>query len=313
MRDRIIAETHGNPLALLELPHGLSPDQLAGGFGLPDPEGLSEPDRGRLPAPRAGVSGMATQQVLLLVAADPVGDVPVLRRAAQALGISLDEDAGPAEADGLISIAGQVRFRHPLVRSSIYRAASPGDRRKAHAALAGAVEADQDRDRRAWHLAHGTTFPNDEVAAELERSADRANSRGGPAAAAAFLELAANLTSDPGRQATLTIASAESKYDAGSLRQASALLDDLDVASLDDADRAHLDLIRARILFTAGGSGETVVLMTAAARRLEAVSADLARATYLHAFSAGTFLGRDVTADQWLDLGLAAAHAPIHQ
>ena len=310
VRDRIIVETHGNPLALLELPHGLSPDQLAGGFGLPDPEGLpGRIEDGFLRRVRA--FEMATQRVLLLVAADPVGDVPVLRRAAQALGINFDEDAGPAEADGLISIAGQVRFRHPLVRSSIYRAAAPGDRRKTHAALARAVEADQDRDRRAWHLAHGTTFPNDEVAAELERSADRASSRGGPAAAAAFLELAANLTSDPGRRAKLTIASAESKYDAGSLRQASALLDDLDVASLGDADRAHLDLIRARILFTAGGSGETVVLMTAAARRLEVVSSDLARATYLHAFSAGTFLGRDVTADQWLDLGQAGAHAPL--
>jgi DNA-binding CsgD family transcriptional regulator len=309
VRDRIIAETHGNPLALLELPHGLSPDQLAGGFGLPDPEGLpGRIEEGFLRRVRA--FEMATQRALLLVAADPVGDVPLLRRAAQALGISLDEDAGPAEADGLISITGQVRFRHPLVRSSIYRAATPGDRRKTHAALAGAVDADQDRDRRAWHLAHGTTFPNDEVAAELERSADRANSRGGPAAAAAFLELAANLTSDPGRRVTLTIASAESKYDAGALRQASALLDDLDVTSLGDADRARLDLIRARILFTAHGSGETVVLMTAAARRLEAVNADLARATYLHAFSAGTFLGRDVTVDQWLNLGQAAAHAP---
>jgi DNA-binding CsgD family transcriptional regulator len=309
VRDRIIAETHGNPLALLELPHGLSPDQLAGGFGLPDPEGLpGRIEEGFLR--RVRTFEMVTQRALLLVAADSVGDVPVLRRAAQALGINFDEDAGPAEADGLISIAGQVRFRHPLVRSSIYRAAAPGDRRKIHAALAGAVEADQDRDRRAWHLAHGTAFPNDEVAAELERSADRANSRGGPAAAAAFLELAANLTSDPGRRAKLTIASAESKYDAGSLLQASALLDDLDVGCLGDADRAHLDLIRARILFTAGGSGETVVLMAAAARRLEAVSADLARATYLHAFSAGTFLGRDVTVDQWLDLGQAAAHAP---
>jgi len=309
VRDRIVAETHGNPLALLELPHGLSPDQLAGGFGLPDPEGLpGRIEEGFLRRVRA--FPVATQRVLLLVAADPVGDVPVLRRAARALGISLDEDAGPAEIDGLISIAGQVRFRHPLVRSAIYRTAAPGDRRKAHAALAGSVEADQDRDRRAWHRAHGTTFPNDEVAAELEGSADRANSRGGPAAAAAFLELAANLTSDPGRRARLRIASAESKYDAGALRQASALLDDLDVAALGGADRAQLDLIRARILFTAGGSGQTVVLMTAAARRLEAVSADLARATYLHAFSAGTFLGRDVTVDQWLDLGKAAAGAP---
>jgi DNA-binding CsgD family transcriptional regulator len=309
VRDRIIAETHGNPLALLELPHGLSPDQLAGGFGLPDPEGLSSRiEEGFLR--RARTFPAATQRVLLLVAADPVGDVPVLRRAARTLGLSLDQDAGPAEADGLISIGGQVRFRHPLVRSAIYRKASPGDRRAAHGALARAVETDQDRDRRAWHLAHGTTFPNDEVAAELERSADRANSRGGPAAAAAFLWLAASLTSDPVRRARLTIASAGSKYDAGALRQASALLDGLDAAGLGDADRAHLDLLRARILFTAGGSGETVVLMAAAARRLEAVSPDLARATYLHAFSAGTFLGRDVTAGQWLDLGQAASDAP---
>jgi len=309
VRDRIVAETHGNPLALLELPHGLSPGQLAGGFALPNPEGLSSRiEEGFLR--RARAFPMATQQVLLLVAADPTGDVSVLRRATHALGISLDEDAGPAEADGLINVAGQIRFRHPLVRSAIYRAASPGNRRKTHVALASAVDTDQDRDRRAWHLAHGTAFPNDDVAAELERSADRANARGGPAAAAAFLGLAANLTSHAGRRARMTIASAESKYDAGALRQASALLDGLDAASLGDADRAHLDLIRARILFTAGGSGETVVLLAAAAKRLEAVSADLARATYLHAFSAGSFLGRDVTVEQWLDLGQAASTAP---
>jgi DNA-binding CsgD family transcriptional regulator len=306
VRDRIIAETHGNPLALLELPHGLSLDQLAGGFGLPDPGRLSSRiEEGFLRRVRA--SPVQTQQLLLLIAADPVGDTSVLRRAADALGLSLDSDAGPAEADGLISVASHVRFRHPLVRSAIYRTASPIDRRAAHGALAGAVDADADRDRRAWHLAHGTIFPSDEVAEELERSADRAKSRGGPAAAAAFLELAANLTSDARRRATLTIASAESKYDAGTLPQASALLDRLDPASLDEADRAHLDLIQARILFTAGGSGETVVLMAKAAKRLEAIDVDLARATYLHAFSAGTFLGRDVTLDQWLDLGRAAS------
>jgi DNA-binding CsgD family transcriptional regulator len=309
VRDRIIAETHGNPLALLELPHRLSLDQLAGGFGLPDPERLSSRiEEGFLRRVRASPPG--TQQLLLLIAADPVGDTSVLRRAAHALGLSLEQDAGPAEAAGLISVASHVRFRHPLVRSAIYRTASPAGRRAAHGALAGAVDADADRDRRAWHLAHGTIFPSDEVAGELERSADRAKSRGGPAAAAAFLELAANLTSDSRRRATLTIASAESKYDAGALPQAAALLDGLDAASLDEADRAHLDLIRARILFTAGGSGETVVLMAKAAKRLEAVDADLARATYLHAFSAGTFLGRDVAVGQWLDLGRAASAAP---
>jgi DNA-binding CsgD family transcriptional regulator len=309
VRDRIVSETQGNPLALLELPRGLTVDQLAGGFGLPHPQQLSN----RLEdgfVRRARALSARAQQALLLVAADPIGAAPILRRAARTLGISLDEDAGPAEADGLIAVTGQIRFRHPLVRSAIYRSAAARDRRLVHAALASALDTEDDRDRRAWHLAHGTTSPDDDVAVELEHSADRAKSRGGPAAAAAFLELAASLTSDARRRARLTIASAESKYDAGALHQAAALLEGLDAASLDDADRAHLDLIRARILFTRRGSGETVVLLTTAARRLEAVDADLARATYLHAFSAGSFLGREVTIDQWLDLGQAAAGAP---
>jgi hypothetical protein len=309
VRDRIVAETRGNPLALIELPHDVGPDRLAGGFWLPDPAGLSSRiEDGFLRRVRAFPA--PTQQVLLLIAADPVGDAATVRRAAQVLGHSLDKDAGLAEADGLIGMAGHIRFRHPLVRSAIYREASAGDRRKAHAALASAINAGEEPDRRAWHLAHGTVFPDDDVAAELEQSADRATSRGGPAAAAAFLELAANLTSDSRRRARLTIESAESKYEAGLLREAAALLDDLDTACLDSADHAHLDLIRARILYTAHGSGETVVLMAAAAKRLEAVSPDLARVTYLHAFSAGTFLGRDVTLEQWLDLGRAASTAP---
>jgi DNA-binding CsgD family transcriptional regulator len=309
VRDRIVAETRGNPLALIELPHDMGPDLQAGGFGLPDPERLSSRiEEGFLR--RARALPVPTQQILLLIAADPVGDASALRRAAQVLGRSLERDAGPAEVDGLISIAGHIRFRHPLVRSAIYREASAGDRRTAHAALAGAINVGEEPDRRAWHLAHGTVFPDDDVAADLERSADRASSRGGPLAAAAFLELAASLTSDTRRRARLTIESAESKYDAGALREAAALLDGLDAASLDTADHAHLDLIRARILYTAHGSGETVVLMAAAARQLEAVSPDLARVTYLHAFSAGTFLGRDVTLEQWLDLGRAASTAP---
>jgi DNA-binding CsgD family transcriptional regulator len=309
VRDRIVAETHGNPLALLELPRGFSHAQLAGGFGVPDQGGLSSRiEEGFLRRSRAFPP--ATQQGLLLVAADPAGDAHVLRRAAHALGLSLDEDVSPAEADGLISVADQIRFRHPLVRSAIYRAAPAADRRKAHGALASAADSEHDRDRRAWHLAHSTVFPDDEVARELERSADRASSRGGPAAAAAFLELAAALTPDSGRRARLTIAAAESKYDAGAIKQASALLDGLDAASVEDGDRARLDLIRARILFTERGSGETVVLMAAAARRFEVVSADLARATYLHAFSAGSIIGREVSVDQWRGLGQAASAAP---
>jgi DNA-binding CsgD family transcriptional regulator len=309
VRDRVVAETQGNPLALIELPRGLNVGQLAGGFGLPDPQQLSNRLEDSF-ARRARALPLPAQRALLLVAADPIGAAPVLRRAARALGLSLEDDARAAEADGLISLAGQARFRHPLVRSAIYRSAVARDRRLAHAALAGALDADEDRDRRAWHLAHGSTSPDDGVAAELERSAERAKSRGGPAAAAAFLELAATFTSDAGHRARLTIASAESKYDAGALHQAAALLDGLDPARLADADRALLDLIRARILFTRRGSGETVVLLTAAAQRLESVNAGLARATYLHAFSAGSFLGREVTVGQWLDLGRAAAAAP---
>jgi DNA-binding CsgD family transcriptional regulator len=309
VRDRVVAETQGNPLALIELPHGLSVDQLAGGFGLPDPQQLSSRLEDSF-ARRARALPPQAQQALLLVAADPIGAAPVLRRAARVLGISLDDDARAAEAGGLITLTGQVRFRHPLVRSAIYRSAVASERRLAHSALADALDTDEDRDRRAWHRAHGSTSPDDDIAAELEHSAARAKSRGGPAAAAAFLELAASFTSDAGHRARLTIASAESKYDAGALHQAAALLDGLDAARLGDADRALLDLIRARILFTRRGSGETVVLLTAAAKRLEAVNADLARATYLHAFSAGSFLGREVTIGQWLDLGRAAADAP---
>ncbi|HEV2813793.1 MAG TPA: AAA family ATPase, partial [Solirubrobacteraceae bacterium] len=192
VRDRIVAETRGNPLALLELPRGLTPDELAGGFGLPETGSLA----GRIEAGflrRLEALPADSRQLLLTAAAEPVGDATLLWRAAERLGIATSA-AAAAEADGLIELGARVRFRHPLVRSAAYRAASPQDRRDAHRALAEAIDPEVDPDRRAWHRAHATAAPDEDVAAELEHSAGRAQARGGLAAAASFLERAAALT-----------------------------------------------------------------------------------------------------------------------
>src|SRR5205807_2139291 len=184
VRERIVAETRGNPLALLELPRGLTPGELAGGFGFLDAPGLA----GRIEDSfRRRLAGLPaeTQRLLLVAAAEPVGDPVLVWRAAGQLGIGVQ---AAADTDGLLTIATRVTFRHPLVRSSVYRAASPEDRQAAHRALAGATAPEVDADRRAWHLAHATPGLDEEVAAELERSAARAQARGGLAAAAAFLE-----------------------------------------------------------------------------------------------------------------------------
>ena len=195
MRDRILAEARGNPLALLELPRGLTPAELAGGFGLPDARPLaSRIEQGFLQ--RVQALPRDTQLLLLAAAAEPVGDLGLLWRAAERLGIG-GEAGRPAEAAGLIEIGARVRFTHPLVRSAVYRAAAPGDRRDVHRALAEATDPVLDPDRRAWHRAHATAAPDEAVAAELARSAGRAQARGGLAAAAAFLERAAELTPDP--------------------------------------------------------------------------------------------------------------------
>jgi hypothetical protein len=199
VRDRIVAETHGNPLAILELPRGLSAAQLAGGFGLPG----AVPLPGRVEESfrqRVGALPEPTRRLLLLAAADPAGDPALVWRAAAALGIPAAA-AAPAADDGLMEFGRQVLFRHPLVRSAAYRSASLRDRQDAHRALAEATDPQLDPDRRAWHRAQAAPEPDEDVAAELERSAGRAQARGGFAAAAAFLERAAVLTPGPGRRA----------------------------------------------------------------------------------------------------------------
>ena len=213
VRDQILAETHGNPLALLELPRGLTPQQLAGGFGLPAQMrlsgGIEESFRRRI-----DVLPDQTRRLLLIAAAEPVGDPALVWRAAARLGIGV-EAAAPAAEAGLVEFGTRVRFRHPLVRSVVYGSALPQERQQVHAALAEVTDPQLDPDRRAWHRANAAPGPDEDVAAELERSAGRAHARGGVAAAAAFLERATMLTLDPTRRAERALAAASANLQAG--------------------------------------------------------------------------------------------------
>jgi DNA-binding CsgD family transcriptional regulator len=289
VRERILAEARGNPLALLELPRDLSAS-LAGGFVVPG--GLSLPSRIEASFNRRVEQlPMDTQRLLLVAAADPVGDPTVLWRAISALGIPA-EAVTPAEADDLIEIRARVAFRHPLLRSAIYRAAQPEERRAAHGALAAATDPEVDPDRRAWHRAHSALAPNDDVADELERSADRAQRRGGLAAAAAFLERATTLTADPARRGARALDAAQAKFEAGGPGAALELLVTAQLSPLDTLQRARLERLRARIAFIGSRGRDAPQLLLDAARGLEPLDAGLARATYLDAFAASIYAGR---------------------
>lgn len=290
VRDRIIAETRGNPLALLELPRGLSPTSLAGGFALPDELPLPS----RIEASfrrRVEELPTETQRLLLVAAAEPIGDATLLWRAAAELGIPT-EAAAPAEADGLIEVGARVTFRHPLLRSAIYRSATPEERRGAHGALAAATDPEVDPDRRAWHRAHAALAPDEDVAAELELSAGRAQARGGLAAAAAFLERAAALTPEPRRRARRTLAAARAKRLAGLPHAASALLATAATGPLDELDAAMLQRLRGQIALDLSRGGEAAPLLLDAAKRLESLDAALARETHLEALWAASVAGR---------------------
>src|SRR5918992_5935808 len=308
VRDRILAEASGNPLALLELPRGLTPTAVAGGFGLPDSMPLiSRIEQGfvRQLEPLPG----ETRQLLLLAAAEPVGDVTLLRRAAELLGIGADESS-PAEAAGLINIGARVRFRHPLVRSAAYRAASVPDRRDVHRALADATDPQLDPDRRAWHRAHGAARLDETVAEELERSAGRARDRGGIAAAAAFLERAAELTPDPARRGGRALAAAHAKFQSGAPETAQELLAVAEMCPLDELQRARLARLRAQIVFARRRGSDAPPLLLDAARQLESLDAGLARETYVEAFGAAIFAGRLGGRSGVRDVAEAARAAP---
>lgn len=309
VRDRIVAEARGNPLALLELPRSVSAAELAGGFEIPaaaDLPGQIEDVYLR----RVGDLPEATRRLILLAAADPVGDATLLWRAGERLGIGATALV-PAQSAELLEIGAQVRFRHPLVRSAVYRAASLGDRRRVHEALAEVSDPDGDADRRAWHRALAASGPDDDVAAELERSAGRAQERGGLAAAAAFLERAASLTADPARRARRALAAAQTKHEAGAPEAALALLASARAGPLDELGRARVDLLQAEVAFAQNRGSDASLLLLQAARKLERLDVRLSRSTYLDAWAAALFAGRLAGAGgSLIDVSRAVATAP---
>jgi DNA-binding CsgD family transcriptional regulator len=306
VRDRIVAEAHGNPLALLELPWGLTPAELAGGFALPDAMPLAgrieESFRRRLDALPAD-----TRRLLLVAAADPVGDPVLVWDAARRLGIRA-EAATPAAEAGLMEVGARVLFRHPLVRSAAYRSASLQERQEVHGALAQVTGPAVNPDRRAWHRAQAAPGPDEDVAAELERSAGRAQARGGLAAAAAFLERAAILTPDPARRARRLLAAARAKRAAGALNAALELLVAVETSSPDALRTAEAERLRGLIAFVQRRASDGARLLLSAARRLEPLDVALSRETYLEALGAAMWAG-DLDSPGGLLTAAEAAHA----
>ncbi|HEV7495568.1 ATP-binding protein [Baekduia sp.] len=291
--DRIVRETHGNPLALMELPRGMTPIQLAGGFGLPPAVPLSASIEESFTRRLTRLPGDA-RRLLLVAAADPTGDPAVVWRAAQQLGIP-ESVADAVEGEDLLELDVRVVFRHPLIRSAVYRSAGLRERRAVHRALAEATDPEIDPDRRAWHRAQAASTPDEDVAAELERSAGRAQARGGLAAVAAFLERAAALTPEPAHRARRLLAAAGAKYDAGALEAAIELLTGVEAGLLDELERARVDLLRGQIALEQRRGGDAGRLFLGAARRLDTLDPQLARETYLEALAGA--MSSDVDVD----------------
>jgi DNA-binding CsgD family transcriptional regulator len=308
VRDRIVAESGGNPLALLELHYGVTAAQLAGGFGVTG----SLPVTGKIEQSflrRIAPLPEETQRLLLLAAAEPLGDPALLWPAAGRLAIGMDA-AAPAEAEGLLTVGLRVTFRHPLVRSAVYQAAPAADRRDAHRAIAEATDAGTDPDRRAWHRAQAAAGPDEGIAAELERSASRAQARGGLAAAAAFMERSAVLTLEPARRADRALAAAQAKYQAGAFDAALALMGVAEAGPLDELRRARTDLLRGQVAFASSRGSDAPPLLLKAARQFEPLDVQLARQTYLEALSAALFAGRLALGCGVREVAAAARAAP---
>jgi len=306
--DRIVAETRGNPLALLELSRAVSPRQVAGGFWLPGAVrlsgGIEEHFRQRIEA-----LPTTTRRLLLIAAAEPVGDPALLWRAAAQMEIDAAA-AVPAVEANLVEVGSRVRFRHPLVRSVVYGSALPQERREVHAALGDATDLQRDADRRAWHRANAAPGPDEEVAEELERSAGRARARGGLAAAAAFLERATVLSVGSPRRTERALAAASAKIKAGEFAAARDLLSVAESGSPDDFQQARSDLMEAELALLTNRGSDAPSLLLKAARRLESIDADLSRATYLQALSSGYFAGRLATGGGAVEVARAAATTP---
>ena len=305
VRERLIAETRGNPLALVELPRGLTATQLAGGFAMPEALDLSK----RIETSyirRLDVLPVDARRLLLVAAAEPVGDPLLLQQACERLGI---DHAAVDATDGLLALEEQVTFRHPLARSAVYWSADPPERRAAHRALSEVTNRKLDPDRRAWHLAAAAAGPDEEVARELELSADRAQARGGFAAAAAFLRRAVALTIEPARRAERALEAAEASLGAGAFGVARGLVAAAQTGPLDELGQARADLLLAKVAFARNHGGEAPLLLLQAARSLETLDLTLSRRTYLDAWGAALFAGRLAKASL-LDVSRAVATAP---
>lgn len=306
--DRIVAESRGNPLALLELPRTWEPADLAGGYGVLD----TRPVGSRIEqsyARRLIALPSETQVLVLMAAAEPVGDATLLRRAAGRLGLDMAA-LTPAVDAGLLRIRGRVEFAHPLVRSAAYRADDGAHRRRVHRALADATDPETDPDRRAWHRARATDRPDEEVAAELERSAGRAQARGGVAAAAAFMQRAVAFTEDSVRRGERATTAAQASIQAGAFDRALRLLTTADAAPLDDLQRARVALLRAHVAFARGLGREAPPLLVEAGRRFELLDLELARETYLIAWAAAVFAGHLPGDSDVLDISRAVRALP---
>ncbi|NUP49484.1 MAG: AAA family ATPase [Catenulispora sp.] len=307
VRSAILAEAHGNPLALLELPLA-APDRLAGGFGLLEQSVLT----GRIEESfrrRIAELPADTRDLLLLAAADSAGDPVVIWRAAAALGVS-PQAGEPAERAELLSIGVRIAFRHPLVRSAVYGSATAEARRRAHRALAEVTSRESDPDRRAWHLAHAAEAPDETVAAELAESADRAQSRGGLAAAAAFLDRAATLTADPELRADRELAAARAKYHAGALEGAQVLLDKAVSGPPGDLRAALIGHLRGHLAFATGNTAAAPRLLLETAERLAKLDPALSRETYLDAIAYSLLAGRFAGRATVREVAAAATTAP---
>ncbi|WP_433364945.1 AAA family ATPase [Actinoplanes sp. CA-142083] len=290
VRDRIVAETGGNPLAILELPRGLTPAELAFGFGgysrAPLENRVEDGFRRRIAA-----LPPETRTVLLAAAVEPVGDAVLLWRALDRLGVGA-RAAAPAERERLLEVGARVRFRHPLVRAAAWHSGEPAELRQVHAALAEVTDPAQDPDRRAWHRAQAVLGQDDEVAAELEGSADRARARGGWSAASAFLDRAASLTTDPARRGTLLVSAAEAAAYAGSYDRVTGFLSAAELAPLDGLRQTLVSRLRAQVDFALRTRREAFAPLLAAAQRLAAADPQASRDTFLLAVTAAMHTGR---------------------
>jgi len=306
--NQIIAESHGNPLALLELPRTWSSVDLAGGFGLPD----KRPVAGKIEQSyvrRLLRLPPGTQLLVLAAAAEPLGDPVLLHRAAATLGLDMAA-ANLAVDAGLLRVGGRVEFAHPLARSAAYSAATADDRHRVHRALADATDPEADPDRRAWHRSRATPGPDEEIAAELERSADRAQARGGVAAAAAFLQRSAELTVDPARRAERALAAAEASYLAGSGEDALRLAGVAERGPLSEFHRVRADVLRGRVAMVQRRASDAPPLLLRAARRFERFDRRVARDTYRDAFIAAIYAGRFAGDTGLSEVAAAISSAP---